>query len=354
MSSHTPSISARGTLAALLGLAGALHLMVADTRGTAWNVEGVALAVIGLLSIGLSVAIIVARGRWPLIGVIGLMGTVIAALVVTRTSGYLTGPFRNFTAPLGSFEILVLVVGALTLSMGGAMLVVGRPEPPGWRFETLAPLAVVAAALPGIAMSSWTDDAAYFAGPAHVHSGTTIDSSTRHGLAYRAELTLDERERLGDEVSRARAAALSTPTLADALAAGWTRVGPRVSGAGQMVIDLERRSGDATFDPARPAALMFASGTSDAPIVAVQYEVWTSSTTPPPGFTGQDMFWHLHIGTCIVDGIRIVYDEPHVGKNCAFIDGDWTNTISWMIRAWVVPGWENPNGTFAHDHPGLR
>lgn len=328
--------------------------MVADTRGSEWAAEGIALTVVGTAAIGLGIAVTRSRSRWPLIGVIVLAAVVIVALVVTRTSGYPFGPFGGITAPLGPFEILVLIASAVAVSISAASLILGRIEPPGWRFDTLAPLTIVAAALPGLAVNSWTDDVAFFAGAAHVHGGTTIDSSSQHGFAYRAELSIDERRRLGDELTVARASALSTPTLSDALAAGWTTVGPLVIGGGQMVIDPERRRGDTIFDPALPVALLFASDEDSAPIVAVQYEGWTTSTTPPRGFTGQDMFWHLHTGTCIVDDLRFVYDEPHVGANCDFLGGTRTNTISWMIRAWVVPGWENPNGTFAHDHPGVR
>jgi hypothetical protein len=348
-------ISLRGVFIALVIGIGALHLMVADTRGSDWSTEGVALATIGVVSLGLGLALLRSRSTWPMIGSIAIGAIVIIGLVVTRTAGYPFGPFANMTADLGPFEILVLITSAITVSLGGASLILGldRIGSPGWRFDTLAPVAIIAAALPGLAVSSWVDDVAYLTGAAHVHSGTTIDSSTQHGFAYRAELSIDERQLLGDELTRARTAALTTPTLADARAAGWTTLGGPVPGGGQMMIDIEQRRESTGFDPATPVALLFASDADDAPIVAVQYEGWTSSTTPPVGFTGQDMFWHLHTGTCLVDDVRVVYDEPHVGANCELIGGERTSTISWMIRAWVVPGWENSNGTFAHDHPGL-
>jgi hypothetical protein len=334
---------------------GALHLLVADTRGADWDLEGIALASIGSISIALGVAFVRSPSRWPLISSIVVNFMIIASLILTRTSGYPFGPFEGVTAPLGAYEILVLIMSSITMSVSGASLILGhRRSAPGWRFDTLAPAAIVAAALPGLAVSSWADDVAYFAGAAHVHGGTTVNSSTQHGFAYRAELTADERRTLGEQLTIARAAALTTPTLADARAAGWTPVGDPVPGGGQMMIDIERRTATSDFDPASPVALLFASADDAAPIVAVQYEGWTKSTTPPDGFTGQDVFWHLHTGTCLVDDVRFVYDEPHVGTNCEILGGTLTNTFSWMIRAWVVPGWENPNGTFAHDHPSVR
>ncbi len=330
----------RGILAAFEVALGALHLLVADTRGSDWVVEGIGLASIGAISIVLGIALVRSRGQWPLVTSMVLNISIIIGLVVTRTSGYPFGPYEAIAAPVGAYEILVLVICSLTVSMGGATLILGRNRigAPGWRFDTLAPVAIVVVAVPGLAVSSWADDVAYFAGAAHVHGGTTINSSTQHGFAYRAELTPEERIRLGDELTAARAVALTTPTLADAVAAGWTAVGEPVVGAGQMVIDLARRRADVGFDPPSPVALLFASADADAPIVAVQYEGWTKSTTPPPGFTGQDIFWHLHTGTCLVGDVRVVYDPPHVGTECELIGGTRTNTFSWMIRAWVVAG----------------
>jgi len=26
----------------------------------------------------------------------------------------------------------------------------------------------------------------------------------------------------------------------------------------------------------------------------------------------------------------------------------------WMVHAWVVPGWESPDGVFSHENPNLR
>jgi len=353
---RTPVVSGRGLLVALNLAVGVLHLLVADTRGSDWNLEGIGLAAVGAVAIALGFAMLCSSARWVVASSTVVNIAIVASLILSRTSGYPFGPFEGVSAPLGAYEILVLIMSSITVSISGASTILGRDRlgSPGLRFDTLAPVAIVAAALPGLALSSWTDDAAYFAGAAHVHGGTTVNSSTQHGFAYRSELTPAERRALGEELTMARAAALTTPTLADARAAGWSEIGDPVPGGGQMMIDLDRRTADGEFDPASPVALLFASADDDAPIVAVQYEGWTTSTTPPVGFTGQDLYWHLHTGTCLVDEIRVVHDESHVGTKCELLDGSWTNTISWMIRAWVVPGWENPNGTFAHDHPGVR
>jgi hypothetical protein len=65
--------------------------------------------------------------------------------------------------------------------------------------------------------------------------------------------------------------------------------------------------------------------------------------------------WHLHDGTCVADdGPWALPFEPTVtGADCSLVDASLTDTSSWMLRVWLVRGWENPAGTFAHDHPSL-
>jgi hypothetical protein len=46
-------------------------------------------------------------------------------------------------------------------------------------------------------------------------------------------------------------------------------------------------------------------------------------------------------------------DDALTGRDCEAIGATKQNRIGFMLRAWVVPGWENPYGVFAHDHPAL-
>ena len=124
-----------------------------------------------------------------------------------------------------------------------------------------------------------------------------------------------------------------------------------------MVVDASRDFRSVDFDIESPHGLIYASDELDAPIVGVQYSQWVSVSDAVSGFTGQQNLWHLHTGTCVVDGpsgeYAIPLDEPTTGSGCQDVDGTRNDTVSYMIRAWVVPGWENPYGTFAHDHPSL-
>jgi hypothetical protein len=117
-----------------------------------------------------------------------------------------------------------------------------------------------------------------------------------------------------------------------------------------MLMDPNGNSRDQVFDPAVPQGLLYASSIDTAPIVGLQYNAWTSDGSTPVGFIGQDMLWHMHTGTCEVnDSFAVVYDESVTGKACSKINGTLTNTVSWMVRAWIVPGWENSQGPLSHE-----
>lgn len=355
MASPAPvtAASLRGILVALLAALGVMHLLVAVGRSHDWAVEGALLAGAGIVHALGAMAVALTRNRRHLIAVVGWLIVATGALVYTRAVGYPFGPYGGYAPSLSSFDATVLGLSLVTASLliGVLLVDVAVLGEPGWRFDTLAPLAVVVAALPGLATTSWVDDASSLVGRGHVH-GSTILTPDGDELAWL------EREELGREVSRVREIALSHPTLSSALDAGWTLVGAYAPGAGQMVVDASRDFRDVEFDIDTPHGLIYASDDPAAPIVGVQYAQWVSPSSGPSGFTGQDASWHLHAGTCVVDDPSgdyvIPLDEPTTGSGCQDVNGTRDDTVSYMIRVWVVPGWENPYGTFAHDHPALR
>jgi hypothetical protein len=358
MTEHLPtsSVSLRGILAALVSAVGLLLLIVAPGRSADWFAEGLGLAMLGVVLLAAGLALIVSTQR-TLLYAVAILTTVVAAwLVVTRVSGYPFGPWSSVTPQMGPYEIIVLALSIISLTLAVAALIVGTDHlgSVGIRFDTLAPLAIVVVALPGFAVSRWADDGAHVMGSDHTHSHTVSMDSTMPGMDHSTMMTTDERIQFGEQLVDARTAALQFPTLADARAAGWILVGGYVSGAGQMLMNPRVDSQEQPFDTASPQGLLYASSIDSAPIVGVQYNAWTSDGSAPRGLIGQDMLWHLHTGTCeIGDSLTAVYDEAVTGTACSQINGALTNTTSWMIRAWVVPGWENSQGTLAHDNPLL-
>mgnify|MGYP000306484211 CR=1 FL=1 len=351
----TASVSLRGILAALVSAVGLLLLIVAPGRSADWFAEGLGLAMLGVVLLAAGLALIVSTQR-TLLYAVAILTTVVAAwLVITRTAGYPFGPWSSVTPQMGPYEVLVLVLSIISLTLAIATLVVGTEHlgTPGIRFDTLAPFAIVLVALPGLAVSKWADNAAHILGSGHTHSHTMSSSSDMPGMDHSmmSMMTIEERLQFGEQLVIAREAALKFPTLADARAAGWILVGGYVSGAGQMVMDPTGNSQDQVFDPAVPQGLLYSSSIDSATIVGLQYDVWTGDGSTPSGFIGQDMLWHMHTGTCeITESFAIPYDESVTGKACSNVNGTLTNTVSWMLRAWVVPGWENPQGTLTHDN----
>lgn len=341
-------------LAAALVLPGALHLVVAAGRGADWRGEGLALAVTGVAQVLLGIGVVVSDRPVLLWATTTLSTASAVAWLVTRTGGYPFGPFEGIAPDPSGLEIVILIaeLGAATLA-GAALLTHGRfLGPTGARFEVAAPLAVVVAAIPGLAVSGWADAAAHSPTSSHTHGTVGVT-----GVPL-STLTPAERAALGDELVAVRDLALALPTLADARRAGWTTVGTVGAYAGLLAVPPDPAAPGEPFDLGAPLGLLYASGADGAPVVGVEYALWPDDGREPGGFTGGDDVWHLHTGTCRVElgassEAWIPLDEPQTGARCARVGGELDPTTVWMLRVWVVPGWENPAGTFAHEHPAL-
>jgi hypothetical protein len=55
-------------------------------------------------------------------------------------------------------------------------------------------------------------------------------------------------------------------------------------------------------------------------------------------------------------GIKVPFaaDSSVTKAQCDGVKGTFMRRTTWMVHAWVVPGWENPDGVFAHNHTMLR
>ena len=105
------------------------------------------------------------------------------------------------------------------------------------------------------------------------------------------------------------------------------------------------------FDPAAPEMLLYDGTDPDSRIVGVSYFVVGGKE--PAGFAGPNDHWHQHIGLCL-KGTLVVGGERVSEAECARRGGRKANNLdAWMVHAWVVPGWESPQGVFSPEHPGL-
>jgi hypothetical protein len=152
--------------------------------------------------------------------------------------------------------------------------------------------------------------------------------------------------RLADQLAVARSVALRWPTVAAALADGWTLAAPYVPGTGAHYLRFS--SVDGTFDVARPEMLLYAGDSPRSPVAGLAYYV---KYHEPAGFAGSADYWHQHVDVCIgPSGPLQGADAIGVCATGKAAPGRW----AWMLHAWVVPGWESPDGVFSTENPRLR
>jgi hypothetical protein len=167
----------------------------------------------------------------------------------------------------------------------------------------------------------------------------------------------------GGHGAPATATRSSSPTLAGQLDrardAAAELAGTRLSDAGYFLgVDFSNGVGThyidwrlvgAPFDPARPAMLLVDAKPGErGRLAALSY--WVGSDGPPDGFAGAADVWHHHLGLCFEDAVlrREWLGDP---GDCA---GDWIDGRDlWMLHVWLAPGYENPGGVFAPEHPDL-
>jgi len=160
---------------------------------------------------------------------------------------------------------------------------------------------------------------------------------------------------LTQQLAEAEQAAMRLPTVAAAKAAGLILAGGMAPGVGAHYQTLGGSSiagfSGSTFDPSKPASWIYASTANNAPVVGVMYE--SLSNTPPSGFVGPNDYWHRHTNVCVEYGhgqivVPFAADQNVTPQECADVHGSFMKKTVWMVHAWVVPGWESPEGVFSH------
>ena len=163
---------------------------------------------------------------------------------------------------------------------------------------------------------------------------------------------------LTDQLSQALQAAERYPTVASAKAAGMILAGGMAPGVGAhyQMISAETFKGinpDGSVNPQYPGSWIYASTADNAPVVGVMYESFGDSA--PSGFIGPNDHWHRHSNVCVQYsngkiGVPFAADQNVTPQECADVHGTFMKKTVWMVHAWVVPGWESPQGVFSHDN----
>ncbi len=175
------------------------------------------------------------------------------------------------------------------------------------------------------------------------------DGHAHGGITAEVALTRGERKDLAAELSAAREASSTFATVADAEKYGYALVTGYLPLIGAHYIKWGLMDGD--FDVAAPEMLLYDGTDPDSNLVGLSYYLF--SETEPSPFTGANDHWHQHIGLCIKDGV-VVGGSSTTQEQCAARGGSKAGASNgWMVHAWVVPGWESPQGVFSPEHIGL-
>jgi hypothetical protein len=165
-------------------------------------------------------------------------------------------------------------------------------------------------------------------------------------------LTHAQRVELEAQMAQARAAAARYPTVASALAAGYSKSTVFVPCIGAHYTNVGLAS---SFNPSAPSELLYDGTTPDSKLVGLSYLVFHPGG-PPPGFAGPNAHWHQHNangGLCL-RGQFVVGGEIDTPAQCAAAGGHKALLLDvWMLHAWVVPGFECSWGVFNGECPEL-
>ena len=136
-------------------------------------------------------------------------------------------------------------------------------------------------------------------------------------------------------------------------AAGYHLVGGSFGpGAGAHYIGFG--GGFGGFDAARPPTLIYDGVSPTAQIVGLMYLGMGQNSAAPEGFAGPNDHWHRHSGVCLKGGKTIFPVDADVTQaQCTAKGGSYMARTTWMVHAWVVPGWESSAGVFSHENPNL-
>ena len=188
----------------------------------------------------------------------------------------------------------------------------------------------------------------------HIHGVVSGDVAAE----TQPDVPLDDATRTAEaaQLTAARAVALRYPTVADALKAGYYLAGGFAPGSGAHYVN-NSEGGAGVVDVEHPGSLIYAGVASDSKIIGLMY--LGGGSTAPEGFAGPNDHWHRHSNVCIrytSHGIEVPFpaDADVTLKQCNEARGQLLSVTTWMVHAWVVPGWESPQGVYSHNNSNIR
>lgn len=208
-------------------------------------------------------------------------------------------------------------------------------------------------------------------GAAHSHAASIVDDrgfsqlENGHQHADQFEQPMGEatRAQLAKQLEVTRQVALQYPTVADAVAAGYHRVGPFIPGLGAHYMNSARvaktLNPDGVVDDSDlhdPIMFIYDGLKPQSHVAGLMY--YSMAKQEPQGFAGPNDVWHFHTNLCLVygaTGIDLPYgaDQEVSQEQCDKVHGQLMKQSNWMVHVWTVPGYESSVGTFSHTSPAL-
>ncbi len=152
------------------------------------------------------------------------------------------------------------------------------------------------------------------------------------------------------------------PTVKDAEAAGYRRVGPFVPGMGTHYMGgIINRSGTLTDEEIlHPSSILYAGTAPDSRIVGLMYqhEPASDNSGAPEGFIGPNDHWHRHSGICLKAASNGAMDALGADgfiteAECTSKGGKYSAHSPWAVHVWTVPAYTSPLGVFSHLNPAV-
>jgi len=191
---------------------------------------------------------------------------------------------------------------------------------------------------------------------------SALENGIQHTHGIDLPLTDAQRTELSRQMNLARETALRYPTLADAEGAGLRRNGPFSPGLGTHMIGATSYAHFAGAGPitddqiTHPLAWIYDGTKPDSKVAGLFY---MSFAPKPEGFAGPNDQWHYHTNTCLVtrsDGgtdSPLGADRTVTKAQCDAVHGSLLKQTPPLLHVWVVPGYEDQQGVFAHLNPAI-
>jgi hypothetical protein len=189
-----------------------------------------------------------------------------------------------------------------------------------------------------------------------------LENGVQHSHGWEQPVAKADRQLLSHQMIVARETALQYPTLADAEHAGFRRAGPFSPGLGTHLIAYGNYgygagTGGMSDDQIRhPLAWIYDGTKPDSPVAGLFY---TALVENPAGFAGPNDVWHKHSNICTVQAKGGGIDTPlgadrdATKAECDAVGGSLLEATGPLLHVWVVPGYEDSQGVFAHLSPGV-